>query len=291
MFLFSLYSVLFSVFCLFANLSAPDIIQSYFENFGLLTEAEKWEELMDQGSIALEQAQKIGNLQYEARICAKLTLTAFYLGNYTQALKYANRCHELSENFDDPALFVRALYLESAIHRGLGEKTNPPQAFYGCALQIAQEALQVYKERCANNKKLEGKVYFNLGAAHADNPEGDLAEAKACYFKAIECFKMEKSTEDLIRTLTRMGKIYLIEKKYDVVQKILKEVRPQITTERLSMHADYLEAQLRFALSEMDRAMEVAQMGLTRAKSLRAKRDIARFLSLLQNIENGPPSD
>ena len=89
---------------------------------------------------------------------------------YTLALKYAKRCHELSEEFVDPSLFIRALYLESAVHRALaGKNTNEQaqQASYQLAVTIAEEAIQIYSKKAIDNENLKGKVYFNLGAAHA----------------------------------------------------------------------------------------------------------------------------
>ncbi len=86
----------------------------------------------------------------EAKICAQLTSTAFYLGDYTLALKHANRCHELSEEFVDPSLFIRALYLESAVHRALAGKNINEQAqkrSYQLAVTTAEVAIQVYLKR------------------------------------------------------------------------------------------------------------------------------------------------
>ena len=88
-----------------------DVLETHFKDFESLAKAEKWEEIFSQGMVALETARKMERLQDEAKICAQLTSTAFYLGAYIQALVYAHRCHELSERFVDPTLFVRVLYL------------------------------------------------------------------------------------------------------------------------------------------------------------------------------------
>lgn len=263
-----------------------ETIEAYFKNFESLAKTEQWEEIISQGTMALETARKSERPQDEAKICAQLTSTAFYLGDYPRALVYAHRCHELSERFVDSAFFVRALYLESAIHRATAAKNDHEQASYARAVQIAEEALLVYQTKGVDNRNLEGKVYFNLGAAHADNPKGDLVRAEDSYIKALECFKITQATDDLIRTHMRLGKIYLLQKKYDLSQKIIDEVRPQIMTERLAMHADYLEAQLKFAVNDIDTAIKIAGTGLARAKALKAKEDECRLASLLQTIES-----
>ncbi len=259
------------------------IIETYFKNFESLTKSEEWNEILISGTAALEAARKSGRPQDEAKIYVQLTSAAFYLGDYDQALVYANRCHELSEKFEDPALFVRALYLESAVHRATAGK-NGEQASYMRAVQVAEEALTVYQMKGIDNSSLQGKVYFNLGAAHADNPEGDLVKAGVAYAKALQCYTLAHATDDLIRTSIRLGKVYLLQKRYDLTQKVINEVRPQIETERLAMHVDYLEAQLKIAVDDVDEAIKIAKTGLVRAQALGAKEDESRFISLLQKI-------
>ncbi len=259
------------------------IIETYFKNFESLAQSEQWKEILSQGIGALEAARKSDRPQDEAKICAQLTSTTFYLGDYDQALVYANRCHELSEKFEDPALFVRALYLESAVHRAFARE-NGQQMSYIRAVQIAEEALLTYQRKGVDDNNLQGKVYFNLGAAHADNPEGDLAKAEIAYTKALQCYTAAHATDDLIHTSIRLGKVYLLQKGYDLTEKMINEVRPQITTERLAMHVDYLEAQLKIAMNDTKGAIKIAKTGLIRAQALEAKEDESRLISLLQTI-------
>lgn len=261
-----------------------DSIESYFKNFKHLSESEQWKEIISQGSIALEAAKTSKRFSDEARICAQLTSTAFYMGDYHQALLYATRCHELAEKFDDPSLFIRSLYLESAIHRALAAKEveeNARQTSYLLAINVCEKAADLYSRTHIDNINLKGKIYFNLGAAHADNPKGRLEKAEECYAIAVECFKKTKAVDDVIRTTLRLGKVYLLQSNYGRCQQMLNEVRPLISIERLSMHADYLEAQLKFALKDFDGARRIAIIGLEKAKTLGAKEDELRLASLL----------
>ena len=281
-----------AIFCLAspyvgAKINDTEVINKYFVSFETLAKSEKWEEIISQGTAALQAAKTTGRTADEAKICAQLTSTAFYLGDYTIALKHANRCHELSDKFVDPSLFIRALYLESAVHRALAGKNTHEQAqqrSYQLAVTTAEEAIQVYSKAAVDNENLKGKVYFNLGAAHADNPKGDLGEAAKCYATALECFKSINAVDDIIRTRIRLGKVYLLQKKYDLSQEMINEVRPQISSERLVMHADYLEAQLKFALKDSPSALKIAKSGLARAKNLGAKEDELRLTSLIESI-------
>lgn len=52
------------------------------------------------------------------------------------------------------------------------------------------------------------------------------------------------------------------------------------------MHADYLEAQLKFATYDIENAIKIARNGLEKAKILRAKEDELHLQSLMQNIED-----
>lgn len=270
----------------FYHLENSDLksLQVYLKNFESLAKDENWKEILEQGMTALEIAKKHGKTKDEAKICAQLTSTSFYLGDYDLALKYANRSHELSEEFTDPSLFIRALYLESAVHRALAGKTND-QNFYELAVKNSEEALHVYANKDLDDQNLKGKVYFNLGAAHADNPKGNLEKAENSYVAALSCFKNAEALDDIIRVSIRLGKVYLLQKKYDLSEKIIQEIRPELTNERISMHMDYLEAQLKVALHDFPNALKIAETGLFRAKTLGAKEDEARLLSLIESIK------
>mgnify|MGYP003413587208 FL=1 len=205
-----------------STVDASDVIENYYINFDILAKSEKWQEIISQGTIALEAAKNANRPHDEAKICAQLTSTAFYLGDYTEALMYASHCHELSKEFEDAALFIRALYLESAIYRALASKNvgeQAQQAYYLRAVEIAEEAFLIYSKSDIKDINLKGKIYFNLGAAHADNPHGDLETAVNCYFIALECFNSVKANDDVIRISIRLGKVYLLQKNYDLSNK------------------------------------------------------------------------
>lgn len=263
-----------------------DVIKVYFENFVTLSKSENWREIISQGNIAREAAKKAGRSEDEAKICAQLSSTAFYLGEYDEAFKYVNRCRELSKEIGDFSLLCRALYLESATHRALAAKFNEEEgqkAFYW-AVKTAENAGSIYREKKLKDGNLKGKIHFNLGAAHGDNPKGNLEEAKKFYSIAIQCFKEIHATDDVIRTTLRLGKIHLLQKKYDLSQQALNEVRPSISNQRILIHADYLEAQLLVATNNHEKAIEFAKKGLEKAKTLGAKGDELRLESLLKSI-------
>ncbi|MBM3191697.1 MAG: tetratricopeptide repeat protein [Chlamydiae bacterium] len=125
-----------------------------------------WEEVLSSGAKALKHCQ---NPQEAAKLAAHLASTAFYLGNYALASTYARQVHELAEATADTALLLRSVYLESAIHRALGR--------YEEAVATAEKALMIYEQHHLKEPLLLGKIYFNLGAAHADNPEGLLKKS------------------------------------------------------------------------------------------------------------------
>ena len=272
-----------------ADKSDERMIKGYFNHFDRLTKAEKWEEIIAQGLAALEAAKRSHRQDDEAKICAQLTSTFFYQGNYDQSLTYAKRCHELSGNFEDPALFIKAVYSESAIYRVLApkeENEEKTQQSYRRAVDLSQKAADLYFRKGVSNLNLKGKIYFNLGAAHADNPKGDLEEAKSCYLISLECFRKTHAINDIMRVTVRLGRAYLLQNEYELCQKTLDEVRPFISNERLAMHADYLEAELKFALKEYEESAKLAQGALEKARTLGAKEDELRLMAHLQKIES-----
>lgn len=272
-----------------SSVNVIDPIELYFRNFENFSKSEKWKEIIIQGNNALEFAKTANRPEDEAKICAQLASIAFYSGEYIQVLIYTNRCTELSENFTDPSLFIRSLCLKSAVHRAFAAKKENEQAqqiSYLRAIDTAEEAGLIYSKKKVDNAKAQGRIYFNLGAAHADNPKGDLEKAMDCYLIALDCFKKANAIDDGIRIKIRLGKVYLLQKKYGLSQKIINEVRPQISSERLAMHLDYLEAQLKLATNDLENAIKIAQSGLVRAKALGAKEDELRLTRLLQRIEN-----
>ena len=160
------------------------------------------------------------------------------------------------------------------------------QQAYQRAVDICEQAASLYSKMGLSNLNLKGKIYFNLGAAHADNPQGNLERAKSCYTLALDCYKKTHSPDDVLRTTLRLGKVYLLQNEYDLCQRMLDEARPFISSERLAMQADYLEAQLKFALDKTEEALKITRTGLERAKALDAKEDEMRLNALLQKIEN-----
>lgn len=265
-----------------------ETINQYFKEFELLAKSEKWKEIITKGTVALEAAKNAMQKNHEAKICAQLTSSAFYLGNYDLALKYATRCRELSENFEDLSLFTRSLYLESAIHRAIAGKNDDEQfqrQTFELAVRTAEKAIEIYLKISVENENLKGKVFFNLGAAHADNPKGDLVKAVNCYMTALDCFKKAEASEDLIRTQIRLGKVYLLQRNFNLSNDTIQAIRSQILNERIAMHTDYLEAQLKLSLNQCADAFKIANQGLERARILNAKEDENRLTSLIQKIK------
>lgn len=270
------------------DIRAGEVVNTYFRNFEGLAKAEQWNEILVQGKGALELAKVLNREQDEAKICAQLTSSSFYLGDYDQALKYAERCHELAKAFVDPSLFIRALYLESASYRALAQKNEDEQTqqtTFCRAVDIAENAITLYLGNKVNNLALYGKLHFNLGAAHADNPKGNLEKARECYLKAVACFSSMQAHEDVIRTNIRLAKVLHLQGNNIEALQVVEKLRPSITKERLAMHTDYLEAQILLALRKFTEALVVANSGMMKAKKLHAKEDEVRLGMLIARLE------
>lgn len=264
-------------------------VDTYFSHFEILAPAEKWDEILKEGVVALEAAKAENRPQDEAKICAQLASTCFYKGDFNQVLAYAQRCQKVSESFKDPTLYIRSLYLESSAYRAVAMKHQDEQLQQTCfqlAVETAEKGAELYHKREMQNPNLQGKVYFNLGAAHADNPQGDLGKAVSCYTIALDSFKSANNSDDIIRISLRLGRVYLLQRNYERTQICIDQARPMITKERIAMHADYLEAQLKIAQRDYPAAQAVAQRGLERAKILGAKEDELRLSTLLNSLHS-----
>ncbi len=246
------------------NLDSYDVVKEYFETFTSLSREEKWNDLLNKGQKALAVCREKSLKKEEAKICAQLTSTSYYQGNYDLALQYANKCHDLSKEFTDPSLFLHSLYLESAVYRALAGKNQNDdlqQVYYAKAVKIAEDALAIFESKKLECDLLKGKIYFNLGAAHADNPKGNLQLATKNYFLALESFEKIKNIEDQVRTNIRLGKVYLLQNDYQNTQMMIDKMRPLATSTRVLMQIDYLEAQLKFATNQFSEAEKICQKG------------------------------
>lgn len=176
----------------------------------------------------------------------------------------------------------------SALHRACASKaTNQElqQKGFLLATQYAEEASVIYIEKRIENNTLKGKIFFNCGAAHADNPKGDLRRAADFYAIALKCYEKAGSSDDLMCLNIRLGKINLLQKNYAACQDVINSVRSRQLTERIALQVDYLEAQLHAAQDEFDKALKIAACGLNRAKTLGAKEDENRLQSLTIEIK------
>lgn len=260
------------------------VIEQFYSDFKILEKEKKWSEIVSAGKVALEEAKSKDNFHDEARICAIVTSSLFYLGQFNEGFDYANRCKDVSLKIKEWPLYVRGLYLLSAVYRGLKS--------FDLAVQTAEEALQVYIDKKIENDELLNKVHLNYGAAYADNPKAtknELEKAASHYCKAIDCLTRcednEQNLVDLIRLKLRLGKVYLLQENFQATAEIIKEVRQLELDKRLEIHTDYLEAQLKFELKEFNSSKEITMRALDNAKKLDAKEDIKRLEEFLKKIQ------
>ncbi len=58
---------------------------------------------------------------------------------------------------------------------------------------------------------LLGKIYFNMGAAESDNPQGNLEKAAKYYTDALANFHRGASNDDIVRATVRLAKVRLLQ--------------------------------------------------------------------------------
>ncbi len=266
-----------------------DITLSPIEYFELqypnLQKNNEWYKIIFLGKEAAEYAEHQGLIRGVATVHANLAATYFYLGEYQQVLKHAISCQNFA--FQDEtasAISVKAWYLLSAAHRAMGGEaidSLSKSVCYRKAVEASQESLKLYNEFKLTDANLKGKIFFNLGAAHADNPEGSNQEAITCYEKAMKLYESEGNQFDYYRTALRFARAKMLENELDATAKILESLKDQKTSIRNMMHFEYLAAQYFAVLKKHDASQKSAFRALEHAKKLSAKADIKRILNFI----------
>ncbi len=218
---------------------------TYAESFSLLREQADWTEIVRLGEAAA------------AEIHGQLASTYFYQGDFENAKRHALLCLEQER--------VHGLYLLSAVARAEGNFSE--------ARRLCREALPL------SSGELRAKVLFNLGAACADDPGGNLQEALSSFDEAITLFVCP---EDRQRTLIRLAKVHLLLGNVEQAEQISKTF--EFVSERTSLHAAYLSAQIEKALGRSDEARKIASAALEQALKLGAKKDAERIRQFLEGL-------
>lgn len=244
---------------LFLILSAA----SYFQDFPALQKEEKWREIVVAGEDALETATNLEAVQ----IHGQLASSYFYQGDFEEAERHASLCYEIACELDNPDQKVHGLYLLSAVARARGD--------FAEAKTIALEAL-LFSEG-----KLKAKVLFNLAAAETDDPKGNLEVAQKSLEDAYHLFDCP---EDRQRTAIRLGKVYLSQGKMEQAQKLLAKTIPEIQSQRILMHAEYVSAQIEKAMGHLENARNLALSALVKAEELSAAKDAERIKGFYEGL-------
>jgi len=237
---------------------------SYFETFAQLREKEAWAEIAILGEESLR-----GNPSSEeaARIHGHLASSYFYLGQFAPAERHARACYETACRLRNPDEQAHGLYLLSATARARGE--------FAVAKAIAHLALPLAAG------ETRAKALFNLGAAEAEDPQGDLAAAEAAYREAASLFECG---EDRARCNIRLGKIHLLRGDLSSARALIESTLSTIQNERIRMHATYLVAQIEKGEGNLERAKESGEKALAAAMRLGAKKDAERIRSFLEGL-------
>ncbi|MBS0625319.1 MAG: hypothetical protein JSS32_04645 [Verrucomicrobia bacterium] len=237
----------------------------YFEAFPRLKKSEDWTAIVSLGQEALQE-----NLspQEAMQIHGQLASTFFYQGNFQETENHAAKCLTFAFEAKDLEQEIHALYLLSAAARG--------QENFGAAKLFAAQALKK-----VGAGPLRAKVLFNLGAAEADDPAGDLEKAKVSFQEAIGLYTCP---EDQSRTAIRLGKVYLLQGELKKARDLVLETLSNIESERVKSHAEFLLAQIEKAEGHREEALWFARMALSRAEKLSAQKDCERIAAFLESL-------
>lgn len=259
-------------------------LDTYFSKVEELKQDEDFRQMVLLGELAL--TDKNASFADLAKIHAQLASSYFYLGEHELCLEHANKCQLISEYLDDPNFLIRSLYLLSAHKRtqaNLCSKSKEQAALFDEAKSLIHKAIK-YFDRC-NCDFLKAKVLFNAGAAYSDDPNGDLEIAISWYQEAMALFLSQDEYNDYSRTMIRLGKVWLLQHKYDELEKLLDQVDPLRLPKKTKVHYQYLEAQYYIALKSYSKASCVILSAIDIATELGMKTDLSRLNILLEQMQ------
>ncbi len=259
---------------------------NYLFNFDQLKKDENWKEITLLGNQALSNCSILP--AQKAKIHAQLASCYYYLGDYESSANHASSCLEISECLDDPILLMRSLYLLSAHKRGEGNKNaaiDPKQAdqYFKEARSLIDKAF-LYFDHCKDDF-IKAKVLFNAGAAHSDDPNGDLKIATQRYQEAIKIYRSLEEYDDFARTSIRLGKVFLLQGKLDDLSSLLNKIDINLLPQKTKVHYQYLEAQYYVAIEDYPKARFILLDAIKDAKALEMAADLDRLSRLLKEIE------
>lgn len=133
---------------------------------------------------------------------------------------------------------------------------------------------------------LEGKVYFNLGAALSDTYPQQLEKSKQYLQQAYLLFVANKRNHDALRAGLRWVRVEYLQEHYKEALKLLKSFSHWVEGPRLQMLYDYQLAKVLHRLRQWQEADKLAQSALKKAEKLNATRDKERMTNLLNAISN-----
>lgn len=266
--------------------TAFGFLAEYLSRFDGLKEMENWREILSLGSQAL--SDPLITKKQVAKIHAQLASCSFYLGDYEGCAMHANRCLLISESLEDPSLLMRALYLLSAHKRAEGNTyavSDPELAkqSFAEALSLIDKAIEHF-DHC-HDDFTKAKVLFNAGAAHSDDPQGDLELAVKRYQEAIDMYSLLGEYDDYARTSIRLGKVFLLQNRYGDLQEVLEKIELTLLPKKTKVHYQYLEAQYYAAIEERAKAQSILLNAIKQAEALGMEADLNRLHTLLQSLE------
>lgn len=263
-----------------------DPISLYFASLNSLIKEENWEEIITLGEKALQIAEIIEDEETEFKILDTLVSIYFRLGDFIEAKIKAERLVLLGISIDNSELVVESLYKLSAVIRA---EANNYSAFPDVQQNYFAEA-KVYAnmalEMCPNNQFLKAKVLFNLGAAIADNPMDNQAEALSVFNEALDLFEQLREEDYRLRTMIRLGKVYLSMNDLSSAQAIVDQLQWSFLDGRTKMHFLYLGAQVSAAAGNWTEACDKAKEGRMMAIILHAKADLERFDAFIKDCQD-----
>jgi phosphatidylethanolamine-binding protein (PEBP) family uncharacterized protein len=252
-----------------------------------LKKEERWQEIVQEGEKAASHFRDVGEYENEFFVLDELVSHYSRLGKYAIASEKCRRLGEIALILKHNTAIIDSLFKLSVSLRGIADESKnkaQQKLLFAEATRYGELALERCRRDCPSEYQLLGKTLYNIGAANADDPEGDVAKAITYYKEALEIFNANVEMDYARRTEIRLGKAYLLLGKLYQTKEIIEKLEKEPLEKRTYMHWLYLKAQLATREGKNKEAIELSEKGRGLALNLNAKAEKRRFEELLDKL-------
>lgn len=238
-----------------------------------------WKEFQNFACIAIEFCRTHKTYSYMGKVCYNLGRLYFRLGYYEEAEEILKEGLDACSQVDDHQMRATMLYMQSAMSRRRGD--------YETARYLCEESLRLM--HILKDEYGIAVALYNLGAAHDEDTNGDLAKAISAFEEGLQLFRrLNKHTREA-RTLIRLARALLLEGRIKDAEHRLHQAEIKISKDKeprefVDLHL--IRAKLKEASGNSEAALLIAEEAWLLAERLGMKLEMVELIALMHRCKN-----